>query len=167
MQRSHIPGSEGRRFASRETASLENTADIAGITGTCMPSIAGKVRLRTLKAMDGRTIGARRARELAKGFAAELGGTIAATQRLAIERAAQLVALSENARVRRLAGDQTVTLEDVVRVDNAAGRAVRALGIKPGAGPKRQTLAEYVAARQARPPVASPAPAPAAAEPPR
>jgi hypothetical protein len=94
--------------------------------------------------LDGRTTAAKRARGLAEAFKAELGGTITASVRMAIERAAQLVALSEDARVRRLAGDPNITLDDLVRIDNAAVRAVRALGIKPRAEPKRG-LREYVA----------------------
>jgi hypothetical protein len=111
-------------------------ADTPRMRADCTPPIRAKARLRTLESLDGRTIGARRAKELAKGFAAELAaGGLTATQRLAIERAAQLVAVAEDARVRRLAGDPSVTLDDVVRTDGAASRAVRALGIKPGAGP--------------------------------
>jgi hypothetical protein len=61
---------------------LENRADIVGETGAgCAP--AGrrkrgprpKPHLRTLESLDGRTVGARRAHELAVGFEAELGGT--------------------------------------------------------------------------------------------
>jgi hypothetical protein len=104
--------------------------------------------LRSLESLDGRTVGARRARELARGFQAELGGTVSATQRFAIERAAALVALAEDARARRLAGDLGVSLEDVVRTDNAAARAVKALGIKP-ADLKVPTLQEHLARRAA------------------
>jgi hypothetical protein len=104
-----------------------------------------KPHLRTLESLDGRTVGVRRAHELAAGFEAELGGNVTASQRAAIERAATLIAVAEDARARRLAGDQAVTLDDVVRVDGAAARAVKALGIKPGAAPKPPTLVEYLA----------------------
>ena len=42
-----------------------------------------------------------------------------------------------------------MSLEDVVRTDNAAARAVKSLGIKPGAAPKAPTLAEHLARRAA------------------
>jgi hypothetical protein len=117
----------------------------AEIPAESSPIARGKQRLLTLDAMDGRTIAARRARELARGFEAELGGSLSVSQRAAIERAATLIAVAEDARARRLAGDQAVTLDDVVRVDGAAARAVKALGIKPGAAPKPPTLVEYLA----------------------
>ena len=135
---------------------LENRADIVSEIGAgCVP--AGrrkrgprpKPHLRTLESLDGRTVGARRAHELAQGFQAEFGGTVSATQRFAIERAAALVALAEDAKARRLAGDTAVSLEDIVRTDNAAARAVKALG-KPGAAiPAPLTPAEYLARRAA------------------
>ena len=74
---------------------------------------------------------------------------MSATQRFAIERAAALVALAEDAKARRLAGDTAVSLEDIVRTANAAARAVKALG-KPGAAsPAPLTPAEYLARRAA------------------
>jgi hypothetical protein len=107
-----------------------------------------KTRLLTVESLDGRTIAARRARELAAAFQVELGGTVSATQRFAIGRAAALVALAEDAKARRLAGDDGVSLNDIVRLDGAAARAVKGLGIKPA--PKRKlTLGQHLAARQA------------------
>jgi hypothetical protein len=108
-----------------------------------------KQRLCTIESLDGRTIAARRARELARGFAAELGGSVTASQRLAIERAAALVALAEDARARRLAGDTAVSLEDIVRTDNAAARAVKALGKSGAQIPAPPTPAECLARRAA------------------
>jgi hypothetical protein len=110
---------------------------------------AGKVRLLTLDHLDYRTCASRRARKLADGFEAELGGSVTPTMRLAIERAAALVALSEDAKARRLAGDSAVSLEDIVRTDNAAARAVKALGTPGSAVPSPLTPAEYLARRAA------------------
>src|SRR5262252_8413274 len=100
-----------------------------GNTPTARPVTAGKLRLVTIGDLDGRTKASRRARELAATFEEELGGNLSAAQRLAVERAAALTALAEDARVRHLAGDAGVTLEDVVRVGNASSRAVKALGL--------------------------------------
>jgi hypothetical protein len=83
-----------------------------------------------------------------------LGGNITGAQRAAIERAATLTALAEDAQARRLAGDSSVSLEDLVRIDNAAMRAVKQLGLKPAAAPK-PSLAEHLASRAGRP-VAAP-----------
>jgi hypothetical protein len=124
-------------------------ANRAEIPAKSPPLPCGKQRLRTIESLDGRTIAARRARELAQAFQAEFGGTVSATQRFAIERAAALVALAEDAKARRLAGEMAVSLEDIVRTDNAAARAVKALG-KPGAAiPAPPTPAEYLARRAA------------------
>jgi hypothetical protein len=120
---------------------LINSAEIPSASP---PTARGKQRLCTIESLDGRTIAARRARELAQGFQAELGVALTATQRLAVERAAVLVALAEDTKARRLAGDIGISLDDVVRVDNAAARAVKALGIKPGAAPKPPSIHEYV-----------------------
>jgi len=107
---------------------------------------AGKVRLVTTGDLDGRTVAARRSRELAATFAAELdpSGNLTPTQRLAVERAATLTAVSEDAQTRRLAGDHSVSLEDLVRIDNAARRAVRDLNIRPGARSDEPNLADYL-----------------------
>jgi hypothetical protein len=111
--------------------------------------IRGKVRFLTLEGLDGRTIAARRAAQLAKGFEAELGGTLSATQRLAVEQASALAAIAEDAQARRLAGDMTVSLEDLVRATNAATRAVKALNIKPAAPASPPSLRAYMASRAA------------------
>jgi hypothetical protein len=110
-------------------------------------ALAGKVRLLTLDHLDYRTCASRRARELVEAFRAELGGAVSVTQRLAIERASALMALAEDTKARRLAGADDVSLEDLVRIDNAAARAVKALGIGKAAGAKPPSLADYIAAR--------------------
>jgi hypothetical protein len=68
-----------------------------------------------------------------------------------VDRAATLYALAEDARARRLAGDTVISLEDVVRVDNAAQRAVRMLGIKSSGKTKCPTLDEYLKAKYGTP----------------
>jgi hypothetical protein len=55
------------------------------------------------------------------------------------------MAIAEDTRARRLAGDPSVTLDDLVRVDSAARRAVRDLGIRPNVAPPGPTLTEYLA----------------------
>jgi hypothetical protein len=134
-------------MSNKRTAMLAYPAHIQAGNRT---ETSGIMRLRTIDGLDGRTVAARRARELAKSFEAELDGTITASRRLAVERAAALVALAEDAKARRRAGDQSVTLDDVVRVDGAAARAVKALGIKAAGAPKPPTLADHLARRVAK-----------------
>jgi hypothetical protein len=69
------------------------------------PVAGGKQRFCTIGSLDQRTIAARRATKLAKGFTAELtmsGGVLTATQRLAVEQASALAAIAEDAQARRL-----------------------------------------------------------------
>lgn len=97
--------------------------------GTVEAGSGQKLRLKTLGHLDMRTRAGKRTTALAKTFAAELGGQLTSAQRLAVERAATLVAIAEDARIRRLAGDTSVSLQDIVRLDNNANRAMRALGL--------------------------------------
>lgn len=118
----------------------------AGKATDLRPKVGGKLRLHSLADLDGRTVASRRARSLAAALAEELGGIITASLGAAIERAATLVALAEDVRSRRLAGDESVSLEDLVRVDAAADRAVRRLHLAPGASRSSEPdLATYLA----------------------
>jgi hypothetical protein len=109
-----------------------------------------KARLLTLGHLDRRTRASRRAAALAEGFAAEIGGQITDSLRIRIETAAALSVIAEDAQTRRLAGDSSISLDDLVRAASAARRALRDIGIKPNTkrdqlGP---TLAEYVASKR-------------------
>jgi hypothetical protein len=109
-----------------------------------------KARLLTLGHLDRRTRASRRAAALAEGFAAEIGGQITDSLRIRIETAAALSVIAEDAQTRRLAGDSSISLDDLVRAVSAARRALRDIGIKPNTkrdqlGP---TLAEYVASKR-------------------
>src|SRR5262245_6144845 len=109
-----------------------------------------KLRLISLSHLDRRTRASARARALIAAFESELANSesLSASQRIAVERAAVMVAIAEDTRARRLAGDDRVNLDDLVRCDRAAAAAVRALGIKP----KQSTalsLASYLAQRPA------------------
>jgi hypothetical protein len=95
----------------------------ADLTVGAPPKSSGKLRLRTLGHLDGRTRARKRANELIELFTAELGGSPSAGQRFAIERAAMLVAIAEDAASRQLAGE-ALDLDKIVRVANAARRAV-------------------------------------------
>jgi hypothetical protein len=109
-----------------------------------------KLRLRTVAQIDSRTVSGKRARALAAIFEASLGGELTPAQRLAIGNAACLSAIAEDASARRLQGDTSVCLDDLVRLVSAARRAVRDLGLD---GRKREpvvpTLEAYLASKGA------------------
>lgn len=119
-------------------------ADAAAIAAAS-PSKTGKLRLRTLRDLDHRTAAAKRAASLASAFESELG-ELTPAQRIRVETAAMLSAIAEDAQARRLAGDPTVNLDDLVRAVSAARRAVRDLGFRPNK-PSVPTLAEHLAHR--------------------
>jgi hypothetical protein len=104
----------------------------------------------TLGHLDRRTRASRRAAGLAEAFAAEIGGQITDSLRIRVETAAALSVIAEDAQTRRLTGDSSISLDDLVRAVSAARRALRDIGIRPNA--KREqlgpTLAEYIASKR-------------------
>jgi hypothetical protein len=120
-----------QRMSNKHAAMLTNSAEMAAENG---PIACEKRRLCTADTIDQRTRGAKRLAEMVATFEAELtkaGRAVAAAERAAIRNAALLSAISEDAAARRLAGDVTATLEDIVRLSRASAAAIRALGIKP------------------------------------
>jgi hypothetical protein len=107
--------------------------------------VRSKLRLVGLYHLDRRTSAARRADRLIAAFKADLGGDVTPTILTQIERAAVLTAVAEDARARRLAGDLTITLDDLVRVDRLAAAATRALGIGQKRVPVHVPLRERLA----------------------
>jgi len=85
-----------------------------------------KARLLTAGHLDGRTRASKRARAIAAELSAGFGDEITKVQRQAIERAAVLSVLAEDLVVRRLAG-QPVSLDELLRVEGVAKRAIRAV----------------------------------------
>jgi hypothetical protein len=85
-----------------------------------------KARLLTAGHLDGRTRAAKRARAVAAELELGFRGETTAVQRQAIGRAAVLCALAEDLGARRLAG-QPVSLDDLLRVEGVAKRAIRAV----------------------------------------
>jgi hypothetical protein len=109
-----------------------------------------KARLLTLGHLDRRTRASRRAAALAEGFAAEIGGQITDSLRIRIETAAALSVIAEDAQTRRLAGDSSISLDDLGRAVSAARRALRDIGIRPNTKHEQlgPTLAEYIASKR-------------------
>jgi hypothetical protein len=107
-----------------------DTAEIHGVSNAVARQKAGKRTLKTLTSLDQRTTAARRAAALVATFAGELGGQLTDVQRVAVQNAAALVAIAEDAQTRRLAGDNSVSLDEVVRASSAARRAINDLHIR-------------------------------------
>jgi hypothetical protein len=96
----------------------------------------------------------RRLRDMADHLAAGLGGwsQLNELQTAAVRKAAELWALSEDARAQRLKGATDVTLDEILQLERAADRAIRRLGIQPGSGkpaPSAPTFAEIALQAQA------------------
>jgi hypothetical protein len=98
--------------------------------------------------LDGRTRAVRRARVLEREFVAALGGFPPPHLMILIRSASQLTAIAEGTRATLLAGGAGVTLNDVVRAENAMARAIRALNLPDSVKPAGLTLHEFLAARQ-------------------
>lgn len=84
---------------------------------------------------DNRSPWSRRRRDLVDGFVAALGGIekLTEVQVTAVRRAAELTVIVEMTRARILSeGPGVVDLGSLVRLETAAGRAVRALALQKG-----------------------------------
>lgn len=96
--------------------------------------------------LDGRTLLARRRRELIDVYTAALGGVTALSegQLIDIRKAAELTALAEQTRARALREGirDAAELSAMVRLESTAARAVRILNIKPNAGSRTLPLRE-------------------------
>jgi hypothetical protein len=93
----------------------------------------------------------RRAHALTKHFRQRLGPAAEdPVTAAAIERAAQLQALAEEARARALRADPKVSLDDLVRLTRLADISVRRLHLDQRRNAMRQpTLSDYLRARSA------------------
>jgi hypothetical protein len=92
-----------------------------------MASINFKIRAGRL--IDRRTWPAQQRARVAAALTAELGEEASPGELLSIGRAATLIVLAEDATTRRLAGDNTISIDDCVRLSSEARRALRALGL--------------------------------------
>jgi len=87
-----------------------------------------KRRMLTVQHLDGRYRGAKRAKRIARELIAALGPSITPIQKQAAERAAMFCAIAEDLAARRLRGE-AVSLDEVIRLEGAARRAVERLGL--------------------------------------
>jgi hypothetical protein len=127
-------------------------------SATAKSSHANRARIsndpRCLAGHTGRSPAGRRRRDLVSFFVDALGGTdnVTPVQVTDVRRAAELTALAEEIRAKALCeGTGAVDLAALVRLEGAASRAVRALGIKSGPStPKTPTIEEYTAQKVAQ-----------------
>jgi hypothetical protein len=97
---------------------------------------------------DGRTPQGRRLRDLFRSYMVGLNNPVDPATQASVLAAAELMVAAEAARARLLAGQGDV--DQVVRLENLSGRAVRKLGIRLGsASAPAPTPAEYLARRAA------------------
>ncbi len=86
----------------------------------------------------------RRTADLVRAYMAAAGNPKGPERQAAVIAAAELQVLAETVRAAALAGTGNVDLDQVIRVQGAADRAVRRLGIKPAAEGETDTLADYL-----------------------
>lgn len=79
--------------------------------------------------VDGRSVAARRFRDLEQTFRAELGGKISTLQGMRVANAAALTVRLEQLHTAIAAGDPGISDEDLVRVSNALRRELSDLGL--------------------------------------
>lgn len=108
------------------------------IPADASPIDARPPRLARPLRLDGRTRPAKAAKAHRASLMAALGGTATPAQALVVDRAAMLLAIAEDARARRLAGDSGTSLDDIVRMDGAIRRCLRELGLGDGAKSARR-----------------------------
>jgi hypothetical protein len=99
---------------------------------------------KRLKSVDLRASWARRHKELADAFAADLGPNLTATDRSVATHAATIALECERMQASQLAGE-AIDLEQLVRLTNALGRVRRELGAKAAAKPKLTLLQQKLA----------------------
>jgi hypothetical protein len=101
--------------------------------------------------VDGRSVVARRAKQLTREFIDALGGSDAVDPATLskVRRAAELVAVGERTRVMAMAGDAVI--DDLVRVERLCDSALKRLNLDRRREPAaEQTLQEYAASVAAK-----------------
>jgi hypothetical protein len=100
-----------------------------------------------LRGVDGRSMTARRYRDLAISFADDLGGQdkIDESAKVLVRQAAALAVQVETLQAKSIGGAD-VDIEQLTRLSNSLGRTLQRLGLKKRA-PKTKTLADVLAGR--------------------
>jgi hypothetical protein len=103
-------------------------------------------RPHTLRGIDGRTMSARRYRDLCIALADDLGGQdkLSEPTRILVRQAAAISVQLESLQSKIVSGVD-VDLEQLTRLSNVLGRTLQRLGLKKPAAPRGPTLAEILA----------------------
>jgi hypothetical protein len=139
---------------------LENASDSSSVVRQPFAQRSRNQRAKVTNnprrmAIDGRTPLGRRLRDIADQLADGLGGWSVLTelQAASVRKSAELQALAEDARARKLNGATDVTLDDLVRLDRLAEQSVRRLNLPSASGkpaaPAAPTFADIAAEAQA------------------
>ncbi len=127
--------------------SLATAHDQRAVTAEPAPTRRAKTSNNPLSRINGNTRRGRRFSDLLRSYLRAMGNPIEANRQADAIAAAELKCAAEDLRARLLAGNAGVAeVEQIIRLENAADRAVRKLG-KLGAASAGSTLAEHLAAR--------------------
>jgi hypothetical protein len=117
------------------------------------PTRRSKTSNNPLKRFNGNTRRGRRFSDLLRSYLRAMGNPVEANRQADALAAAELKCAAEDLRARLLAGPTVALgdLEQIVRLENLADRAVRKLGLRPAgkSAAPAVTLAEHLARRAA------------------
>lgn len=127
----------------RKRSELQNTND---------PDV-GKVRLRSLADLDGRTQAAQKARSMVESLEADLGGSdrLSTAKRALVTRAAVTAAIVESMEASALTGGD-IDVAAYVALTNNLRRFLTTLGLERAAKDITPDLDDYIARRPPPPP---------------
>ena len=103
-------------------------------------------RPHTLRNVDGRSMAARRYRDIAIAVTDDLGGAdkLSESTKILVRQVAALTVQTETLQSKIVAGED-VDDEQLVRLSNVLGRTLQRLGLKKPAPPRGPTLGELMA----------------------
>jgi hypothetical protein len=134
-------------LATERNASVEPAQRKRGLLTNVPPRQRAKRSNNPLSSYDLTSQRGRRIADLYRAYASALGNPLDVGRQCEIVTAAELQVLAEEARAAALENPAGAALDRVVRMQGAADRALRRLGIKPGAvAPDTRPLHQRLAA---------------------
>jgi hypothetical protein len=98
-----------------------------------------------IRNVDGRTVSARRYRDICLALTDDLGGTLSESQQILVRQSAALTVAVESLQA-KIVGGVDVDAEQLVRLSNVQARTLARLGIKKPTPPRPPTLMEALRA---------------------
>jgi hypothetical protein len=113
---------------------------------------SGKLKLVTFESLDGRTVAARRVREIVDSISSDLGGDLTEGQRQLVRRASLLATILESSETKLLIGEP-VDLSTYLSAVDRLRRVLTALGIERRSRDVSATMRplDYARHRETRP----------------